>query len=105
MILPLSVFNQVIMYAYLLQIFCVAIIVDTVVILSAIDDVELYMKEFDRVYENKDGYRNGAVWSLVVAAVGFIYHPLIVIVRFFLLSQYCLKSSYSAYSYSVSYYI
>ena len=85
-----------------LQIFCVAIVIDAVVILSSIDDVEHSFRDIHRSYADSHSYKGAAIWSLVVSATGFIYHPILVVIRLFILSQFCLRLSFTTYSYVVS---
>ena len=81
--------------------FCVAVLIASAVALSAIDEVEDYLKDHDSKYENADNYRRAAKWLLLVAVMGCIFHSVMIFTRYLYLKS-CVKSIFSIYAYLVS---
>ena len=82
--------------------FCIAVLVAAAVAISAINEVEDHYNDHgSTAYEHADSYKLAATWLLLVSIIGFIFHSLMILLRYLYLNS-CLKSIFNTYAYLVS---
>ena len=65
------------MVLFLLQLFCLAVLIAASITISAVTDVE---DEYYG-YEHADDYRGAAGWLVLVAVVALVYHGIAIFIR------------------------
>ena len=88
-----------------LQVFSIAVLVTGIVATLAINKVEDYFNDNGSDYKHADSYRKAARWLIFVAAMGVLFHFLMIFIRYLYMVS-CVQSFFSIYAYLVSdYYV
>ena len=86
---------------FILQLFCLAVLIAASVTISAVDDFSGYYETVGLEYEHADDYRGAAVWLVLLTSVAIVYHGIAIFIRILYYSP-SIKNYFGGYSIMVS---